>query len=182
MQDLNEIKLIRKRLGFTQNQLAKIAGVSQSLIAKVEIGILDPTYSKAKKLFMAIDSLSKKEKVSVFEILNKKIISVTSTQPIKSTIQKMKQYEISQMPVIDNNNVVGLISEAILLNHLIDGNDPDAKVSDVMNDSPPVVSINTDFDAVSHLLKFYPLVLVVDKGKLSGIITKADLLMKIYEK
>ena len=35
-QEINSIKSIRQRLGIKQNELADLAGVSQSLIAKLE--------------------------------------------------------------------------------------------------------------------------------------------------
>ncbi|MFQ5647816.1 MAG: helix-turn-helix transcriptional regulator, partial [Candidatus Aenigmatarchaeota archaeon] len=43
MQEITEIRKIRKKLGLTQSQLAQEARVSQSLIAKIEAGKLDPT-------------------------------------------------------------------------------------------------------------------------------------------
>ena len=63
--ELNEIKIIRKKYGLTQSKLANIANVSQSLIAKIESGRIDPTYSNAQKIFSALDTLRKdKEKNS----------------------------------------------------------------------------------------------------------------------
>ena len=61
--ELEEIKEIRKKFGLTQGQLAQIAGVSKSLIAKIEAGRLDPTFSKAQKIFEAIDTLGKKKEL-----------------------------------------------------------------------------------------------------------------------
>ena len=55
------------------------------------------------------------------------------------------------------------------------------KIKDIMEDSAPVVSKNTTFNAISNLLRFYPMVLVSDSGELRGIITKADLLGKFYK-
>ncbi|MBI2647565.1 helix-turn-helix domain-containing protein, partial [Candidatus Woesearchaeota archaeon] len=61
--ELVEVKKIRKKLELTQTQLANRAGVSQSLIAKVESGRIDPTYSKTKKIFSALSELEKKEEI-----------------------------------------------------------------------------------------------------------------------
>ena len=55
--ELSEVKVIRKKLGLTQGELAKAAGVSQSLIAKIESTKIDPTYSKVKLIFHALESL-----------------------------------------------------------------------------------------------------------------------------
>ena len=48
---LNEISKKRKILGLTQSELAKLAGVSQSLIAKLESGKIEPSYTKVKTIF-----------------------------------------------------------------------------------------------------------------------------------
>ena len=56
--ELSEIKKIRKNLGLTQTQLSKRANVSQSLIAKIESGKIDPTFTKTKKIFEHIKGLN----------------------------------------------------------------------------------------------------------------------------
>jgi predicted transcriptional regulator len=182
MFEVSEIKSIRKKLGLTQGQLAKLAGVSQSLIAKIEAGLIDPAFSKAKQIFTAIDTLSNKKNVKVESIIVKRIISLSPNETLKSAIEKMKKYEISQAPVIDGQSVVGLISESILLDALISTNNPNMKVCDVMSEAPPIVSTSADIDAASYLLKYYPLVLVSNKGKYVGILTKSDLIRTMLRK
>ena len=61
--DITQLKKIRKQLDLTQHQFAKNSGVSQSMIAKIEAGKLDPTYSYVRKIEDAMSSLTKhKEK------------------------------------------------------------------------------------------------------------------------
>ena len=176
--ELKEIKHIRKKLGLTQFQLAKRADVSQSLIAKIEAGRLDPTYTNAKKIFTALTDLEKKKELKANDIMNKKVISVNPDDNIKSAISKMKKFQISQMPVIKENSSVGLISESIVLEHLTEKK---AKfVKDIMEESPPIVSKETSSQAVSNLLRHCPMILVSKEGNLTGLITKADLLGKLY--
>src|SRR3989338_4765884 len=177
--ELEEIKEIRKKFGLTQSQLANRAGVSQSLIAKVEAGRLDPTFTKAKKIFEAIDSLGKKQEVKAEEAMTKNLISVKPDDDIREAIKKMKKANISQMPVIDEHKSIGIVSEAIILEAIM--NNKGKKIKDIMEDSPPIVSKNTTINAVSNLLRFYPIVLVSEGGELKGIITKSDLLGKIYK-
>ena len=57
--ELSEIKKIRKNLGLTQTDLSKRANVSQSLIAKIEAGKIDPTFTKTKKIFETLNDLEK---------------------------------------------------------------------------------------------------------------------------
>ena len=49
-----------------------------------------------------------------------------------------------------------------------------------MEEPPPSVSMNTSSKILSELLKTYPLVVINDTGKPAGIITKSDLIQKIY--
>lgn len=177
--ELEEIKEIRKRFGLTQSQLADRAGVSQSLIAKVEAGRLDPTYSKAKRIFEAIDTLGRKKELRAEQIMNTHIISVKPYDDIKEAIKKMKKADISQMPVIEEHKSIGIVSESIILEALL--NKKGSKIKDIMEDSAPVVSKNTTVAAISNLLRFYPMVLVSDGGELKGVITKSDLLGKVYK-
>jgi len=177
--ELSEIKEIRKKFDLTQSQLANRAGISQSLIAKIEAGRIDPTYSKTQKIFEAIDNLGKKKELKAEQIMAKHLISVKPNDDIRDAINKMKKANISQMPVIEEHKSIGIVSEAIILEALL--NKKGSKIKDIMDDSAPVVSKNTTLNAISNLLRFYPMVLVSDGGELKGVITKADLLGKVYK-
>jgi predicted transcriptional regulator len=48
-------------------------------------------------------------------------------------------------------------------------------VEEIMEEAPPQIDENAPLPLVSSLLHFYPAVLVTKKGKVVGIITKADL-------
>ncbi|MBI2541709.1 CBS domain-containing protein [Candidatus Woesearchaeota archaeon] len=176
--ELEEVKKIRKKLGMTQTELANRAQVSQSLIAKIESGRIDPTYTKTKKIFAALSDLEKKEEIKAEQLMTRKVIGVHSSTPIKEAIAKMKKDGISQLPVIDSHKLVGLVSESTILEALL-GSKAE-KVSEIMQDAPPIVSKATSIQVVSSLLKHYPLVVVSEEGKLVGLITKSDLLGKLY--
>ncbi|MFH0867743.1 MAG: CBS domain-containing protein [Candidatus Woesearchaeota archaeon] len=177
--ELSEIKKIRKSLGLTQTDLSKRANVSQSLIAKIESGKIDPTFTKTKKIFETLSDLENKEEVKAEELMNKKIISVAPDNDIKESINKMKKFGISQMPVIDDHKVIGLVSESTLLDALM--SEKGKNIADIMEEAPPIVSKRASIQIVSNLLKHYPMVLVSESGKLIGLVTKADLLAKLYK-
>ena len=177
--ELSEIKKIRKSLGLTQTDLAKRANVSQSLIAKIESGKIDPTFTKTKKIFDTLNDMENKEEIKAEELMNRKVVSISPVDSIKESVSKMKKFEISQMPVIDGHNVVGLVSESTLLDALM--SKKSNKIEEIMEESPPTVSKTASVKVVSSLLKHYPVVLVSESGKLVGLITKADLLSKLYK-
>ncbi|MBI1936412.1 CBS domain-containing protein [Candidatus Woesearchaeota archaeon] len=177
--ELEEVKKIRKKIGLTQTQLANRAGVSQSLIAKIEAGRIDPTYTKTQKIFAALSDLEKKEEIQAGQLMTSKVIGVSPVDSIKDAIAKMKKYEISQLPVVDNHKLMGLVSESIILDAML--NSKAVIVREVMQDSPPIVSKTTSIQVVSSLLKHFPMVLVSEEGRLIGTITKSDLLGKLYK-
>ena len=59
MFEIDDIVRLRKQLGLTQTELAKLSGVSQSLITKMEAKKVEPAYSKVKIL---IEPLQKQER------------------------------------------------------------------------------------------------------------------------
>jgi len=177
--ELSEIKKIRKSLGLTQSDLAKRSNISQSLIAKIESGKIDPTFTKTKRIFETLNDMENKEEIKAEELMTQKIISVSPNNNINESINKMKKFSISQLPVIEDQKVVGLVSESTLIDALL--NKKHKKISDIMVESPPTVSKTASVKVVSNLLKHYPMVVVSESGKLIGLITKADLLNKLYE-
>lgn len=177
--EIDDIKHIRKKLGLTQKELATKSRVSQSMIAKIESNRLDPSYSNAKRILESLRSIRKSHEAKAGDFMTKKIISVCPRDKIKLAITKMKKSGISQLPVIEDNKSIGLVSESTILSNL--GNKSANMIHDIMEDSPPVVSKKTNLSVISDLLNFYPLVLVSDSGKLKGVITKSDLIARIYK-
>lgn len=179
--NLEEIKIIRKKLDLTQTKLANLSGVSQSLIAKIESKKIDPTFSKTKKIFETLNMISHKNSLKAKDVMNKKIISVKAEDNIKEVIKKMRSYEISQIPVIDKD-IKGIVSESSILEQVRQGkNIKNLKAKDVMSDTPPILPEESCIDLVTNILKHQPLILISQYGKLTGVITKADILRNIYK-
>jgi len=179
MIDLSEAKKLRKALGITQKQLAQQAGVSQSMVAKIESGRLDPAYSKGARILDTLNSMTNTQQRAT-DVMNTSIISISPGDSIKKAIAKLKKYNISQMPVLENRSPVGLVSESILLDALMNGMSQDDEVARAMKDVPPVLTKDAPFQIITQLLRQYPMVLIAQKGKLKGHITKSDMLTKAF--
>jgi predicted transcriptional regulator len=177
--ELKHLRQIRKQLGLTQTEFAKEAGVSQSLIAKIESESIDPTYSKVKQLFDATDRLSRKKELCAKEVMQTGIITAKPADRIVDVVKLMSKNAISQLPILEGRNIVGMITEKDLLEHLGSENVHSMKAKEAMVEPPPIISEDTNISAINQLIRHYPLILVARKGELSGIITKSDILNKI---
>jgi predicted transcriptional regulator len=170
----------RKKLGLTQSQLANMAGVSQSYIAKLESGNIEPSYVKVKAIFESLDKMERKKEVQASEVMNRKIVVLEASSTINEAVEKMREYGYSQLPIMEKDKPIGGISERIVLerivNNIEDVNPNSLKVRDIMEESFPQVAEDAPLTLLSSLLKYYPAVLVQNKGKVVGIITKSDIL------
>lgn len=180
MYDIQRIGKLRKQLGLTQKQLATLSGVSQSLIAKIESGNIDPAYSKVVQIFAALDSENSKGKKSAGQIMTPSIISVSPSDLIGRAITLMRTKDISQLPVMEDGKCVGSVLDGMIVGLIAEHRDVKSmRVRDVMRESFPVIPAKSLADVATDLLRHYRCVLVEKDGRISGIITKADLLKAI---
>ncbi len=176
--DISQLRKIRKALDMTQHQFAREIGISQSMVAKIESGRLDPTYSYVKKIDSALNAMMHKEEKTAQEIMTPIIASVKLNDKVTDIIKLMKNKDISQVPVLKGKNVLGLVTESSILSK-----NPEelkgATTQDVLIDSPPVISPKTKLEVIKQLLNYYPCVLIKKSLDLTGIITKADLIKNL---
>lgn len=177
---LEEVGKKRRMLGLTQKQLARLAGVSQSLIAKLESKKIDPSYTKVKAIFDVLERLETETEIHAGEVLHEEIVGVQKSDPVSVAVRLMTNHGYSQLPVFDGEHAVGSISEKTMLGQVSAGKDlvevSSLSVGDVMEETFPQVGEDTPLPLISNLLQVYPAVLISRKGKVVGIITKADVL------
>jgi cystathionine beta-synthase len=106
------------------------------------------------------------------------IISVTPGQTVRQALRLMQLHDISQLPVMDNGNCVGsVIDYSMSARALEDSKVLDATVSQVMDAPFPMVEDHQPAEAVAKVLsKANPAVLVRSNGRVTGIVTRSDLL------
>ncbi len=173
-QSLGEIKTLRKKHGLTQGVLASQSGVSQSMVAKIEAGKVDPSYTTALRIFEVLDRLTHSAEKKAKELARKKLIMCHPQDEIRQVIDQMKKHGISQLPVMEHDHVVGMVSESVILSGLLDKHV--RTVREIMLEPPPIVGLETPSSVVYALLKHFPMVLVGEGGKIVGVITKSDVL------
>ena len=169
----------------TQKQLAVICSMSQSLIAKIESKKVSPSYAYIKKIFENLEALEKKEELKAKDIMNNPVVFVNPNDKTFKAIKIMKEKGFSQLPVVDNGVAVGSVSDKNILELISNGENTkyvyNKSVKDFMEDSFPTVSKETGLNVMAAILKQNFAVLVSDKGKNVGIVTKADLLKSVLK-
>ncbi len=181
--DPSELEKLRKKANLTQKEVAKLCKVSQSFIAKLERGNLDPTYSKIKAISELLLPIVSKKSKKVGELATRNIIFARKDEKIKDVAKKMAENGISQLPVIDDGKVVGSITEQAIIEKLAEELDENKimneKVEKIMEPPFPIIPEDAPLELLLFLLSYYQAVLVNSEGKISGIITKADILQRL---
>lgn len=174
----NELKQRRERLGLKQVDVARLAGLSQSMVARIESGTVDPRVSTLNKV---ISVLNEEERSTVVarDIMCSPVFSVLVSDPIAKVVEIMEERGISQLPVLENGVPVGCISETTIISALEEkqqNRESHPKVKEYMESGFPTIPPNADLEMVIHILQNNHAVLVVDKGEIQGVITKHDLI------
>ena len=172
-----DIRRLRKIFGLTQKELARRAGVSQSLIARIENKSIDPRLSTVKKILDVLIQI--KDKRTAADIMHSPVITVDVKDSIRAAVDLMKRHSISQMPVLRGNRIVGGIRESTIIDSIMRSGNPEkvfsGTVYSVMEKRFAMVNPSAALEDVVYLLsQGEPAILVVDSEKLVGIITKID--------
>lgn len=181
--NLDEVGRRRRRLAMSQKELAKLSGVSQSMIAKIESGRISPSYPKTKAIFDSLENLERKNQLKAKDVSHGKVVGVQAHDPVAKGVRVMRETGFSQLPVFNGGQVVGSLTERVILQRIMSTTSPDELskqlIEKIMDEAFPTVSEETPLAMVSGLLQYESAVLVTKRGRVLGIITKADLLQVV---
>ena len=113
--------------------------------------------------------------------IGKHLVTVSSDTPVTQAILLMNQYNISQIPVLDNNKFVGSLSDNHLFGKLLENAElKEMPVRNLMQEPFPVVNEKTTFEQVSKVFQQGEKAVIVnyDTDKYH-IITKQDMIKAI---
>ena len=153
----------------------------KELIAKIEEGRNDASYTLAKRLFETLDSEQRKRTgqsdAPISDIMSKDILSAEPSTPLSEIAKQMRERSISQVPVLENGRCVGSISAKTFASLAAEGKSAGRlKAGDVMGDAFPELPPSTMRSVAASVLRTNQAVLVVRKGKIEGILTSDDML------
>jgi len=184
---IEELRKMRKSLGISQKELARISGVSQSYIARLEKGEINPAYDKVRKIFEYLNSSGNRARdidIKAELIMTKEVDTCEMNDSIISALNKMREKGYSQLPVVTSDKrIIGTITESDINDMLIKGTSIESLkhliIKKVMGSVLPQLDKNSPISMIYPLLKYSNAVLIVDGTELKGIITKADVLKAV---
>src|SRR3954468_15911149 len=106
------------------------------------------------------------------------VISLDLNDKISRATDLFKQHGISQMPVLDNAKLAGILTESDLLHQLMSGRvDKDTLVAEVMERKVSTVSMHAGSGELPRIFERGEVAIVVDEQQtVLGILTKMDLI------
>ncbi len=105
------------------------------------------------------------------------LIFVSPADTIESALAKMTESGVTQLPVLEEHQSVGSLKESRVLTKLLQNRDLlESPVSAVMDESFPVLEVDTNLAEIKKKLQKSPAVLIEDFKRITGIITRSDVL------
>jgi CBS domain-containing protein len=114
---------------------------------------------------------------------------VTTAQPSSSLTEAaklMKQEDVGSVPVVDGGRLIGVVTDRdIVVRGIADGSDPHAiQVGDIASRDLVTVRPDDDLEEALRLMAQHQVrrVMVVDDGRLVGVVAQADIAQEAKEK
>jgi len=110
------------------------------------------------------------------------LITVSPKDTVESAIQIMQQHSIRHLPVVEDNRLVGLVTESSLRPYL-SPEKLNLPLREVMIINPITIDPEASIDEAARLIYKYKIggLPVISQGKLVGIITITDILEAFIE-
>ena len=109
----------------------------------------------------------------------KEFISIESSMSLREAFKLMKDHDLSQLPVTKGDQIIGSITESLVLNLLLENPivNGDKKIDEVMSDPFPWVEMDTPLKRLNRLLdKNVPAILCKDQTGQVHILTQYDVI------
>ncbi|MEM1319771.1 MAG: pyridoxal-phosphate dependent enzyme [Bacteroidota bacterium] len=124
--------------------------------------------------------------LKVSDLINRKkdkgFISVKTDDTVREVFQLMKNNDISQLPVMQNGDIVGSVTESAVLTHLLENplHNTESAVQAIMGNAFPTVTEDTPCKNLSrYISKQIPAVIAKDKAGEMHILTQYDIIQAV---
>ena len=111
------------------------------------------------------------------EIMSKDIAFVSSKDSIESAAQLMQQYNVGSIPICDNNNLVGIVTDRDITLRAVAKGQYQQSVGEIMTKNPVTGTPETDVHEAARIMgeKQIRRLPVVENKSLVGIVALGDI-------
>ncbi|MEM9546793.1 MAG: pyridoxal-phosphate dependent enzyme [Bacteroidota bacterium] len=113
---------------------------------------------------------------------DKQFFSATSDQTVKEVLNIMKENDISQLPVMNNGEMIGSVSESALLEFILNNplTNTDKQVAEILEDRFPIVDMDMNAKEINrYMSKNTKAVISKDQTGTLHILTQYDILQAL---
>ena len=107
------------------------------------------------------------------------VVAVGPEDPLRTVFQRMRSADLSQLPVVDRDRVIGIVDESDILGALVTEGDKRAferSVKDVMVQRLETISADAPIAALIPLFRAGHVGIVMDRDRFLGLATPFDLI------
>lgn len=109
------------------------------------------------------------------------LVTAKPNDLISDVVGLMKKYNVSQLPVLDDDGrLLGAVTEIDLLNHMLvsdhSAHDPNETIAEIVDQNVPVVRPNTPLETLMGIFSQHNAVIIAAGEEVQGILTKIDIL------
>src|SRR5882724_1292765 len=105
------------------------------------------------------------------------LVTVGPQERVANALAKMDELGLAQIPVFEDGKQVGSLRENRLLGKVLRNRElMDAPVCDVLEPGLPIVDVDASLNEITRELRKSPAVLIEEYGRITGIITRHDIL------
>ncbi|TFG29144.1 helix-turn-helix domain-containing protein, partial [Candidatus Thorarchaeota archaeon] len=163
MMSLERIAHLRREKGMTQSELAFAIGVSQSYIARIERGSLDPKLSIVNKIIGVLISSRKK---TCSEIMTQNPVIIDARDPASQAVKLMRKHKFSQIPVLRGMQMIGMVTERDIIRNLQHDMNELSVQAVIGPEGVPIIEETTPVDIITPLLDTYQAILIHNQGRI----------------
>ncbi len=110
------------------------------------------------------------------------VYTVSMGATIDEVVATMKEHSISQLPVLEDGRVIGIVNESTVLNHLLGSGEHGDEIDDLVETQFAIVEPSNRLGIIGQFFKQNKIVIVVEDNDLVGIVTKIDFIDYVSSK
>ena len=113
---------------------------------------------------------------------SRELITVPASSSVSEVVGLLKLHGVSQLPVVDGDQLLGIISEKQLLERALQGERANVTVGTLAQPNYCTVNAQTDISVLTDLFRRFKVAIVLHEGQPTDIITRIDLIDHISQR